>query len=113
TVTPLPDQTGKATITITADDGLFGTGTRSFGLTVTAVNDRPTIKDLGDQTINEDQTLGPLSFTVGDIDTPVTGLSVTTSTSNSSLIPAASISVGGSGTARTLTITPALNQSGS
>ena len=89
TVTPLPDQTGKATITITADDGLFGTGTRSFGLTVTAVNDRPTIKDLGDQTINEDQTLGPLSFTVGDIDTPVTGLSVTTSTSNSSLIPAA------------------------
>ncbi|MFO1502083.1 MAG: tandem-95 repeat protein [Verrucomicrobiota bacterium] len=112
TVTPLSDQSGSATITITVTDPA-GTDTETFVVTVRAVNDPPTIGQIGDQGISEDQTLGPIAFTVDDIDTAAGQLTINTSSSNQSLVPASAISIGGAGTARTITVTPAPNQSGS
>lgn len=89
-----------------------GTDRETFVLTVTAVNDPPTISNFANEAIDEDITLGPLRFTIDDIDTPITRLTVTTTTSNPTLVPATSIVVGGSGSARTLTVTPAANQLG-
>ena len=75
-------------------------------------NDPPTISDVPDTTTPEDTPTSALSFTVGDAETPAAGLTVTATSSNATLVPVANIVFGGSDALRTVTITPALNQSG-
>src|SRR5207302_1065768 len=75
TVTPAPDGNGVTTITLSVTDGSL-TATTSFDVTVTAVNDPPTITGITNQTIAEDGTTGALSFTIGDIDSPIGTLNV-------------------------------------
>ena len=48
TITPAANQTGTATITLTVTDGTAATATDTFVLTVTAVNDLPTISDVAE-----------------------------------------------------------------
>jgi hypothetical protein len=112
TVTPAANQFGTATITVTVTDGNSGTASDTFVLTVTSVNSAPTITDIANQTINEDGSTGALAFTVGDVETAAGNLTVTGSSSNTTLVPNANIVFGGSGANRTVTVTPAANQSG-
>ena len=72
----------------------------------------PTISNVTDQSINEDGTTGPLAFTIGDPDTPLANLTVTASSSNTTLVPNANLSLGGSGASRNITVTPVANLSG-
>jgi hypothetical protein len=65
------------------------------------------IGSVANTTINEDTGTGPLALTVGQVGT-LTGTS-----SNTTLVPNANIVFGGSGASRTVTVTPAQNQSGS
>ena len=58
TITPAANQSGTATITLTVADGSGGTAGDSFVLTVTAVNDLPTISDVTDKTTDEDTATG-------------------------------------------------------
>ena len=111
TVTPAAGQTGVATISLAVSDGLLSAST-SFQLTVTAVNTPPTITSLGNQVTNEDTATGALGFTVGDAETAPGSLTVTASSSNLALVPTANLALGGSGAARTVTVTPVANQSG-
>ncbi|PYI89135.1 MAG: hypothetical protein DME26_01905, partial [Verrucomicrobia bacterium] len=69
--------------------------------------------DIVNQTINVNGTAGPLSFTIGDLDTPVGSLTLSAGSSNPTLVPTNNIVFGGSGTNRTVTVTPANNQTGS
>jgi len=69
----------------------------------------PSVQDIPDLAINEDSALG-ISFEVGDADLGFT--SITASSSNVALVPNANILLGGSGSTRFLTLTPAANQSG-
>ena len=62
TVTPASNQSGSATITVTVSDGAL-TASDTFVLTVTPVNDAPSISDIPDATINQDTSTGPISFT--------------------------------------------------
>ena len=110
-VTPLANQFGTAVITVTVNDGGNTTST-TFQVTVTAVNDLPTITAIGDQTVNEDTPTSPLSFTLTDIETPLTALTVTGSSDNTTLVPVANIVFAGTGGTRTVTVTPAANQTG-
>jgi alpha-tubulin suppressor-like RCC1 family protein len=55
---------------------------------------------------------GPLSFTVGDVETGAGSLTVTRDSKNRPLVPISGIILGGSGAARTVTITPAAGLSG-
>jgi hypothetical protein len=112
TVTPAANQSGSATITVTVSDGTASTSD-TFTLTVTPVNDSPTISDLADQTLAEDGTTGPLPFTIGDLETAASSLTLSKASSNTTLVPVANIVLGGSGANRTVTVTPAANQSGS
>src|SRR6185436_16295991 len=66
TVTPAPNQSGSATLTVSVSDGIV-TASDTFVLTVNPVNDLPTISNIADQTIGQNTAAGPLSFTVGDL----------------------------------------------
>ena len=92
------------------DQGLIAGG---WGLTIVPnVNSPPTISPVPDQTVAANGTLGPLSLTIGDLETPATALVVTGSSSNPALMPAANLVFGGSGASRALTLSPAPNQTG-
>jgi len=73
----------------------------------------PTISDIANQSSQEDVPLGPIPFTVSDAETPIGTLTVTATSSNTTLVPNANITLGGSGANRTIRLTPASNQAGS
>ena len=77
-------------------------------------NTAPTITPILDQSTFLNTPVGPLSFTANDAETPAY-LSVIASSSNPTLVPndAAHLALTASGTAHTLTVTPATGQSGS
>lgn len=109
TVTPAANQFGgPATITVTVSDGI-ATTTTTFNVTV---DSPPTIASIADQVVTKNQSLGPLSFTVADVETAASSLIVTATSSNPTLIPLSGITLGGTGANRTVTITPAANATG-
>src|SRR5204863_9664342 len=62
-LTPLANQSGIATITVSATDSSNFTGTRSFMVVVTPVNDAPTLDSLADLVINEDVGVQTVNLT--------------------------------------------------
>src|SRR6185436_6391362 len=110
TVTPVGNGSGTATITLRVSDGTL-LASDTFVLTVNAVDDPPTLSDVSDQTINEDGTTGALTLTVADVDTALDSLVLSALSSNPTLVPVENIVFGGSGAARTVTVTPMGNGS--
>lgn len=110
-LTPAANQNGKATITIQVSDGALK-ATRTFTLTVSAVNDAPTIAVIADQNIAVNGSTNAIPFQIGDVDTATTKLKVTAASSNSSLVPASGLILGGSGANRTIRVTPVKARSG-
>src|SRR6185503_10765142 len=111
TVTPAGGQTGTATITVTVSDGALS-ASDTFVLTVNTVNTTPLISDITDRSINEDTSTGLVNFNVSDGESSAASLAVSGSSSNPALVPNGNIVFGGSGGSRTVTVSPALNQSG-
>ena len=72
----------------------------------------PTISSIANQTINLNVPTATLAFTVGDSMFPTDSLTMTGVSSNPTLLPTIRIVFGGAGSARTVTVTPAANQSG-
>lgn len=72
----------------------------------------PTITGLSDQSLPQDTSTPVLSFTVADSDSPVGNVTVTATSSDTNLIPAEGLVLGGSGANRTLQITPAADAIG-
>lgn len=105
---PLLNQNGSATITVTVNDGQAAnnTVTRTFVVTVTSVNSAPTITAIPNQSLVSNTNSGPLNFTIGDVETPATGLSLTALSSVPSVVPLTNVVFGGSGSNRTVTVTP-------
>lgn len=112
TITPENDMSGFTTITITVTD-INGTFTdETFVLAVGDVNQAPTISNVADQWTRRNLATGEISFSVSDPETAASNLVVTASSSNTALVPNDQIVMGGSGSDRTVTITPAANLSG-
>ena len=110
-ITPTTNLFRTATITVTVSDG-SATKTDTFVLTVSAVNDPPTISNILNQSTSKNTPTGDIPFTVGDIDTPVASLRMSATSSNTTLVPNANIVFVGTEANRTLRISPALNQTG-
>ena len=80
--------------------------------TISGINDAPTISDVATQTTTENIATAALPFIVGDDLIAPSSLTLMKSSSNPTLVPTANIVFGGSGANRTVTVTPATNQSG-
>jgi hypothetical protein len=111
-ITPVAQRSGTATVTLSVIDGSFGSSNMTFTVNVGAVNDPPTLTGIGAQTINDGTSTAPLAFSVSDVETPASQLQVTASSGNQTLVPNSGLSLGGSGTNRTLIVTPAPGQVG-
>ncbi len=112
TVTPVANQYGSTTITVTVSDGT-DTTSETFFLTVNSVNDLPTISELANTTIDEDTSTSALPMTIGDVETAADDLVLTAQSSNTMLVPVSNIIFGGSGANRTVTVPLVANQYGS
>jgi len=111
-VTPAPDQNGSTTIELTVKDEDGASVTNRFVLTVQPVNDPPTLNGLTSVTLQANTSSGPLPFTINDVDSDVALVTVEASSTLPSLLPPGALSLSGSGANRTITITPATNQTG-
>lgn len=77
------------------------------------LNNAPTISNITDRSIALPNNTGAVAFTIGDVETAATSLTLTRTSSNPALIPLSGIVLGGSGANRTVTVTPVANQLGS
>lgn len=111
-VNVLSNATGSATITVTAIDG--GPATlRTFQIVVRpATNQVPVVTGLTNIVIAEDTSTGPISFTVTDPDGSAGQVTLSAFSANTNVVPANGISFAGTGSSRTMTITPVTNQFG-
>ncbi len=114
TLTPVSDRSGSVDITVTVTDSAGDAVTHAATLTVTAVNDAPELSDITDRTVDEDTSTGAIGYTISDVDSDVGVCTVTVTSDNETLVPNDSMGIvlGGSGASRTITISPAGNQSG-
>jgi VCBS repeat-containing protein len=94
--------------TYTVSDGHGGTSTAAVTITITGINDPPTISDIPDQATKTNVSTGPITFTVGDVDTSIGSLTLSAATSDPAIAPLSNITIGGTGITRTVTITPLL-----
>jgi len=78
-----------------------------------AVNAFPTISLIPNQSTSQGVAASNISFTVSDSETAAAALTLTVDSSNPSLVPVANILFSGTGTARTVTLLPAPNVTGS
>ena len=113
--TPIANANGTAMVTVTVDDGQSANNTvvRTFLVTVTAVNDQPTLNALSPLTINEDpglQTVALIGIAAGGGETQT--LTVTASSSNTGLIPNPTVKYTSPNTTGSIGFTPVANTSG-
>ena len=110
-VTPSANQFGTANISVTVMDNTGNAASTSFLLTVSSAP--PTISSIANQTIQENSSTATIPFVIGDPDTAATSLILSAQSSNPQLAPISSIVFGGSGSNRTVRVTPVANQIGS
>ena len=101
---------GTQTATISGQASGYQSGSTSID--VTDFNHLPTISTIADQTTDEDVATPVMPFTVGDVETAAAQMSVTAVSSNTALVPNASLELLGAGTSWTVQATPAANAFG-
>ncbi len=106
TVTPLVGEQGTSKITITVTDGNMNTASREFLVIVGA----PTVSAFSELEIPRNGVSPAIPFTVTDGESdPLTFSAIST---NETVVPVSGIAFGGSGSSRTVTITPTAGQAG-
>ena len=104
--TPPVDVAGRETFTYTAVDGGGLADTGRVTVTIDAVNDAPTISPIPEQVTCPGSAVGPIAFTIGDLETPADELTLMATSSNATLAPPGRVAFGGAGVQRSVTITP-------
>jgi hypothetical protein len=112
TYVPAVNENGAKTFTVTASDGMLSSAAATVTMTLAAVNDAPTLTSIANQTTMSGTATAALAFTVGDAETAPGSLGLSATSNNLAFVPDANIAFGGSGAARTVTVTPVAGQSG-
>ena len=115
TYTPGADYSGEDALTFRATDSEGQSAQGTVTLTVTPVNDAPTLSAVAQQGMPAGSSTGDLAFTVGDVETAADSLTVTATSSNADVVPndPSHLVLGGSGSARTLNVVSAARSRGS
>ncbi len=108
--TPAANYSGWDSFYYRAVSGGAQSNPAEVSVLVVAGNKPPAAFDIPDVTIDENGTGGPLRFTIVD-ERPAT-VTLTAVSNNTELLPVSRIVFGGSGAARTVTVTPRANTSG-
>jgi hypothetical protein len=111
-LTPAPGQIGQSLVTLTVTDAGGLTASDSFLFTVVPSNQPPTLSVIEHQNTLAGVPTAPIAFTLQDADTPLDSLTLSASSSNPALLPAANIAISGSGADRTLVLTPLEKETG-
>ena len=116
TYTPAPDASGSAIVTVVlrddggpANGGVDNSAAQTFQITVTPVNDAPTVVVAAG---GQCGTSGQINLTVSDVESAASTLTLSATSSNQNLVPNSGLSVGGSGASRTLTVSALAKRSG-
>jgi len=109
--TPTNDDAIVYTITVIASDTLNLTAEDSFYLTVVNINDAPEISPISDAQMDEDTTIS-INFSISDTESDASTLTLSINSSNQTLVAPENISISGTGTNRTILITPADSEYG-
>lgn len=105
-LTPAANKFGVVTVTVRVSDGLLS-ASRSFTLTVNPVNDKPSIGPISNVSITQTQEASsPVSFSISDLESPVSSLTVTAISSNKSLVADNNLIISGTGGTRTIVVKP-------
>jgi hypothetical protein len=107
TIIPALNQQGTGAITVSVSDGL-SLASAAFLVAVGL----PSISSISDQQTPVNTPTAAIPFTVGDAETLAGSLTLTAASANTGLLPNENIVFGGTGSNRTVVITPAVNQSG-
>ena len=112
---PVTNAFGSATLTVTVNDGGASNNvvTRTFTVTVNQVNTAPTITAIPAQTVVVGNSTAAIPFTIGDLETAASSLTLSASSDNTTLVKTAAVVFGGTGANRTVTVTPVAGQTGS
>jgi VCBS repeat-containing protein len=103
TYTPAANYNGPDTFTYRASDGSLTSNPATVTMTVTPVNDAPTLAVAPGGMCGSNDRSGTINLTVGDVDGGTLTLSATSS--NTTLVPNGNVVFGGSDTTRTMTAT--------
>jgi hypothetical protein len=106
TYTPTANWNGIDVFTYTVSDTGNLSDNATVTVTVSPVNDPPTISEIPDQIIYENESTGIITFTIGDLETPPAELVLSGESSNAALVPNTHIVLGGLEITRTVIITP-------
>jgi VCBS repeat-containing protein len=112
TYTPTTNQSGSDSFTYQASDGTLASELATVTLTVTAVNDTPTVTVAAGGACGRDDHSGTINLTVADVESPAAGLTLSAASSNSVLVPSGNVIFGAGGAARTMTVSAVDGRSG-
>jgi Ca2+-binding RTX toxin-like protein len=112
TYTPAANFNGSDSFTYKASDGQAESNTATVSLTVTPVNDAPTVAVAPDGSCGADDRSGTLSLTVADVESSPGSLTLAGSSSSEELVPNANLSFAGAGADRSVTATAASGRTG-
>jgi len=109
---PELNEFGYDSFSFKVNDGTIDSEPAQISIYIKPVNDIPEISEIDHQAINEDEMLQSVLFTISDIETPIDDLMIQGTASNKILIPNNNINIIKIDDKHTITILPALNQSG-
>ncbi|KPA13070.1 conserved hypothetical protein, secreted, partial [Candidatus Magnetomorum sp. HK-1] len=99
-VTPLPDAQGDAKVCFSIADAQNLSVSSCINLFIMDINDPPMISSISDQHTSENARLGPVTFSINDLESQPGDLIVTGHSMNSSMVKDEEISIVGTGASR-------------
>jgi VCBS repeat-containing protein len=112
TYTPTANYSGSDSFTYRASDGTLTSNPATVTLTVTAVNDAPTVTVAARGSCGTDDRSGTINLAVDDVESQAASLTLSAASSNSALMPNRNIVFGGNGATRTMTASSVAGRSG-
>jgi VCBS repeat-containing protein len=110
--TPAANFNGSDSFTYRASDGTLASNLATVTLTVSAINDAPTVTVAAGGTCGSNDHSGTVNLAVADVESQAAGLTLSIASSNSVLVPSGNVVFGSNPAARTMTVNAVDGRSG-